>query len=551
MSDEIRAVDCPSCGAPLTLTDEGQRTFECEFCGATLEDQRTRKQVVRGQRPTIVIRSAGISSPPLVISLEPAKSAKRAVSLIGCAIVALILLIAAVAVVGSGLLASGEKDLIVPAPFDTVRVYSFGPTRLLPAGADREAGPDVVGVTRNSDDTERLVYVDFEPGATLRWQSEPLGEGAAYVFNPVVADQSSVYLAYETTLAAYDRQDGTNAWQALLSDEIANICQDCLQVFDDHLVALTADGVLHGIDAATGEPIWSVRLSATPRQLMNLGGRPAVLDENDDRVGINVYEPAAGTLLQRIEPECPNEVFADRPQTPRIYDSVLVAGDGGSFFVAMGDYRPGCILKWDASALTLIWQATMPADTVRSLDREPYLLTDRALTISDGHKLFEVNLSDGSGRELFSDEDHDLAPLAAGDGMLLVLAERTRGSRQYALWGIDSATGTKRWGFTPAAEEMDDGTSDVAYSGGLWSVAVTAGQVLVLEAFSDPNTVNFTTLNLADGAQSGQSAYAFGDDGSSYWIQVLGWNSGRVTLVLDGRLRTLDYTTGQEIGVWP
>ena len=433
---------------------------------------------------------------------------------------------------------------------DAPRVYNFGLARMLPAGDDSQ--PDIVGVTRNSDDTERMVYVDFDVDPYLRWQSEPLGEGADYVFNRVAANGSFVYLAYETTLAAFDRQDGTIVWQAALSDEIQNICKDCLQVFGDRVVALTADGVLNGINAQNGELAWSVRLTATPRQLLNLAGKAGVLDEEGNVVGINVYEAATGALMGRIVPQCPNEIFPEHPQTLRIYDPLLVSSDGQNLYVPISDFEPGCIQNWDADTLTQVWQATTPRDVIRALDREPYLLTAEALYTSDDHNLFVVDLGDGTFREVFSDEDHNLVPLAAQHGILVVLAERTRGTRQYSLWGIDSATASKRWQFDPEAKDLyDQEGSNVIHSDGAWSAGVTLDKVVVLQAFAEPSYITFTALNLADGAQTGSNKFALQDDGFAYWIQVLGWGRDRVYLETDGRLRVMDFVAATEIASWP
>ena len=38
MNDRIRAIDCPSCGAPLEIPPKHKRLFLCNFCGTTLLD---------------------------------------------------------------------------------------------------------------------------------------------------------------------------------------------------------------------------------------------------------------------------------------------------------------------------------------------------------------------------------------------------------------------------------------------------------------------------------------------------------------------------------
>jgi outer membrane protein assembly factor BamB len=550
MTDQVRALDCPSCGAPLEMPRERQRFFQCEFCGDTLEDQTTPQERAAGQYPRIIIHTALAET----LAPEISKGVKRATRTVGCVALGLVLLCVGIALAATGALTTvelpdGELSLS-ERPNDGPRVYNFGLTRMLPADDDTQA--DVVGVTRNSDDTRRMVYVDFDAEQPLRWQSEALGEGADYVYNHVVADSSSVYMAYETTLAAFDRQDGTIAWQAALSDEIRNICQDCLQVFGGRVLALTADGVLSGIDAQTGDLAWSARLSDTPRQLLNLAGQAGVLDEDDNGMGISVYQAESGDLAGRIVPQCPNEVFSNHPQMLRIYDPLLVADDGKNLYVPIGDYEPGCIQNWDAESLTLTWQASVPRDVVQSLDRNPYLLTSEALYTSDGHNLFVVSLQDGAFERLFSDEDHNLFPLAVQDGRLLVLAERTRGTQQHALWGIDIGDGAKRWQFDPDAQDLyDEGGSNVVHSNGMWSAGMAQDEVVVLQAFSDPSFVTFTLLNLTDGVQTGSSKFEIQDASSSYWIAVLGWRRDQVYLEMDSRLRVMDFATATDIAVWP
>ena len=73
MSESIRAVDCPSCGAPITIPDDGKRFFPCKFCGTTLEDQTTTKERETGQYPKVVIHTES-SVRPSKVSVAPAVS---------------------------------------------------------------------------------------------------------------------------------------------------------------------------------------------------------------------------------------------------------------------------------------------------------------------------------------------------------------------------------------------------------------------------------------------------------------------------------------------
>ncbi len=61
MSDHIRAIDCPSCGAPLEMPKEHQRLFQCNFCGTTLEDLSPPQEQKTRQKPKVVVHSTSVS----------------------------------------------------------------------------------------------------------------------------------------------------------------------------------------------------------------------------------------------------------------------------------------------------------------------------------------------------------------------------------------------------------------------------------------------------------------------------------------------------------
>lgn len=548
MTDRIRAVDCPSCGAPLELSPDHKRLFQCQFCGTTLEDLSTPKEQETGQQPKVVIRSTSTSRTYTTTKADTATTSSASP---GCWIAAVSIGIILIGIVASFALSGDVRvgSISLNEEINALKIYSFGPTRLLPS--DNDTQPDVVGVTSNSDDTDRMIYVDFDAETQLRWRSEPLGEGATYTFNKIVADDSAIYMAYETTLVAFDRSDGSIIWQKEISDEVSNICQDCLQIFDDSVVALTADGILTGFEAQTGEEIWSARLNETPRQLLNLSGKASVLDKEEDIVGINIYASDTGALLQRIVPQCPNEVFSNYPQTLNIYDPVLISKDGKSLYVPISDYDPGCLQKWDSASLTKSWEASIPLDVLNNFNWEPYLLTDEYLFLSDGHNMFAVSLLGGSYQTVFSDEDHNLGPLTEKNNTLLTQAERTRGTRQYYLWGLGITTQSKAWEFLPTAEDIFDENSFVVYEEGTWGVSPTTEDPVVMEAYAEPGVITFSVLDPANGDSISQNSLNVNDDDFSYWMQIIGWDGDHVYLVTDNRLWWVDALTGTELGTWP
>jgi hypothetical protein len=548
MTDRIRAVDCPSCGAPLELPPEHKRLFQCQFCGTTLEDLSTPKEQETGQQPKVIIYP---NAPQRTYKTTKAETATTNSSNPGCWIAAISVGIVVIGLVSSFLISGDLRigNFSLADEISAARIYSFGLTRLLPS--DNDTQPDIVGVTYNSDETYRMVYVDFDADSYLRWQSEPLGDGANYTYNHVITSPSAIFMAYETTLVALDRADGTIIWQQEIGDEVSNICEGCLQVFDGWVVALTADGILTGFKAQTGETAWSERLNETTRQLVNLSGKVGVLDEEEDQVGINLYAPDTGIRLQRIVPQCPNQTFPDSPQTLGIYDPILLSNDGEHLYIPISSYDPGCFQKWETASMAMNWEASIPRDILDNFTWEPYNLTERHLFLSDGHNLFGISLQDGSYQTIYSDEDYNLVALNEQNGIVFTQAERTRGTSQYSLWGLRLASQTKQWDFDPTAEDIFDETSSVIYEEGAWSANTSTEPLIVLEAFAEPGVLTYSVLNLTDGNTTSQTSLEISDDESSYWMQVIGWQDEQVYLALDGRLWWIDGLTGTELASWP
>ena len=76
MKESVRAIHCPSCGAPISLPKDGHRIFACQFCGTTLEDQTTPIERQTGSYPRLVIQETiGVPTPARPVqpaSLSPA-----------------------------------------------------------------------------------------------------------------------------------------------------------------------------------------------------------------------------------------------------------------------------------------------------------------------------------------------------------------------------------------------------------------------------------------------------------------------------------------------
>lgn len=456
--------------------------------------------------------------------------------------------------------AEAPPDIIVTATPDLAATVSTiarppapdrRPTRRLIAGAvvplldSDSATPDLLLRSRNLDrSTITLVYLDStrrEP----RWESQPLSDDGYLAL--VVPGGDQVYVADQTSLLALRRSDGSLAWQVQLSDTIQNICRDCLQVFDSAVVALTQDGVLSSFAVQTGEQLWSLRLKGTPRQLLAIGDQVAVLDLVDsERPGegatLNLFNPLDGSLLRSIEPICPDpdQFFPDT--RIGIYDPIFINPTDQSLFLIFGTIN-NCAQRIEPASAELVWRTSITDDLPILRDDDPLLFSAEATYLASGGTLLAFANSDGSLSQVISSSDYELAPLALRDGVLLVEAQRTRGSRRVELWGIDLASGTQRWQYQLQAADRI-----VEPSGfGDWAVYPGPTGFAVIQQLADPDRVQVTILNIQDGSVASENqlpSTSFGRIDGILADERVAWISYDVLYVLD-------LQSGAPMYAWP
>ncbi|MBU0491335.1 MAG: PQQ-binding-like beta-propeller repeat protein [Chloroflexi bacterium] len=417
-SNPVRAIRCPSCGASVEMIGDQAK---CAYCGTTLERSRP-----LGRERVVIVQ------PPAPTS-APATTGSAAGGLVTMLVI--MGLIVGVVLVGMWL---SESRIGRPS---SDHVMNWLPI-LLPT--DYPGVADLVLVTRdlNADDNN-LVLVDGVTRA-LRWRKS-LGQDS---YSPtVIVDGERLYLSNEARLYALDLATGRTIWEAVPADVLPSPQQDCLQVFGDRVVVLTKDGTAQAFDADTGKPAWSVRLSQTPRQLLNVAGQPAVLDQPEDARGASllILNLLDGSVDRQITPVCRAQ---DHPwdQTATIYSPMLVDNTRGVLYVLLG-HGPLCVQCITVATGDVAWTATI-AD-LNAVWTTDLVLVDDALYITggtSGHTLDAVDLDQGTARRLADEPDYALTVLAARpQGPALVHAERTRGSTRDELWALDPATGDWRW----------------------------------------------------------------------------------------------------------
>lgn len=570
MSDRFQIVKCPSCGAPLDLKPGHERSFKCAFCGTTLQDQTSKEEEETGIFPKLIIQTSTYSPPPVITYSTGDASGSGVGRAVGC-LVAIIVLATVIPVVIGVLGAAGitlgsifaviqgEKGLeelmsngpqsILPIGPD---IYSFGAATLLPS--DNDSQTDYIGVASLSDNTQRLLYIDLDAETPQRWQSEPLGDDASYIYNFFAANNSFVYFTVKTKLYAFNRMDGKTVWQTTLPDEVTNICEDCLRVTGQRVIALTADGTLQAYDAQTGQPVWNVKLNEQPRQLLILGGNPAVKDDRDEHISLFVYNALDGALLHTIQPQCVNNFSQDDPQEPYIYDPMWPAADGQSVIFGFGTYDPYCVQQWNGVTGTMAWEALITDESGSAIRPEDEILvTDSGLYLPAYQELWFVNTTDGTYQRLLRNEDYDLTPLGVVQDTLIVNAYRRVGTARNEIWAL-GPDGTVKWSFVPTTEDrMDNLQSEVAYQEGLWTPIVGEDAVYILTAYSEPKRIGFEKINLQDGTSGGQKILNIPSDFDvgSVWFSVMGTDHPNVWVVMTDIVAVFNYQTAEQVGRWP
>jgi len=558
----METFNCPSCHASLDLPENlTQPIVKCPYCSTTVIVPEELRPVGQSQSPRyeqgmseiLSLLSQGNKLEAIKIyrelydvSLKDAKDAVEALQMSmvgsypvsgggsGCAAVWVGL---AVLVIGLGALAyfllqpSASSVSTVSEAVSVLNegitsqvstVVLNGPELLLPVGDGALA--DVIYTSR--DYSEEAMWVNMLAGADGKvvWQSEPLNDelGNQLLF----ADGQRIYYISESKLMALDRANGRTAWQTTLSDRLPYTCGDCLLSFGDWLVVQTLDNKLHGLDAATGQEAWVVDLPTSSSGQMRVGEWTAVLADNPDSgTGLHLYDPATGSLAQRIEPRCDHPTFD--PQEPSFTDPVLVDEADQSVYFLFGFFDPLCLQKWDYVANTQTWN-TFTEEDLPPTDAAFAQDANRLYFNTSSHQIFAIAKSDGAATPLAQDDGYTLVPQSTLNNVLLVKAIRTVGSSREELWGVDAVTGGILWKFVPQAEEqMPPASLNVVHDtdAGYWMAQPTLSGVLFLQARSDPPRLVVETLGLQDGASSGQKEIPLNVSvESSYWFSLLGWD---------------------------
>ena len=155
----------------------------------------------------------------------------------------------------------------------------------------------------------------------------------------------------------------------------------------------------------------------------------------------------------------------------------------------------------------------------------------------------QASVSDGTGagsvRTLIEDKEYNLRPLARRDNVLIVLAAPTWDSQRQELWGLDVASGTRRWQQSLKAHDLRNGSSS-----GDWDWQLTPNGLVVVQVLRDDARLIVETLDPQSGASSAKQETQLTDLHMPSLYQPM-WTDDTVYLKLDNQIYAIDLATGK------
>lgn len=446
------------------------------------------------------------------------------------------------------------------------------PVTVLSEGGDGEGAALLILNMKigQSDGTPVMLSSTYEENGRRQvlWEREvETAESSSDV--KLAFDNSHVYVNIDTTLQAWRQADGTLAWEASLSDRINSGCDTCMHVAGEKVIVLTTDRVLYGVDTATGEIAWRVRMNQEHPTTAQEGARPfhvigntiAIMDETvagePGTIALQLYDIGSGEVANSLAPICsdPGEFFPDSGlymSSPTLIDE----SEGQAYFIFGSNvFHSPCVQRWDIASGEIVWQERLPEDvnpvesTTGLLTGEPgrdlflrgeenLYFTARGPEIENG--IFSINLENGRNHLLVEVQDYALAPLLAQDNVLIVRARRTRGTEWEEIWAVDTGTGERRW----QHRLQGMGLMGVDSSRGEWLFHPYRQDLVILEMRED--NVQVEALDIESGEILHQTTTPTEDN----YLGAATWTHDTAYLAMYN-LYTLDLQTGELARNWP
>ncbi len=552
--------ECENCGAQLPAPDEhGNRT--CSFCHSVFSPPAPVAPATPPQM-NLVINAPGYSAPMfsatpgVVPDFDPVNPPKKGRGC-GCftSLLVLAIILAAVGVpLYFGLHSAGVNfgNFNITSPFE--QGYTYGaPMMVLPGEPSAPPSFITTGSQYASGGTQYKVLRYNGKDSKPVWASPSIGDGT--IDQTMANDGKNVYVTAKAKVYAFKLSDGTQAWQAALSDDVSSYgCDSCLIVMGDHVIVRSTDETLQAYDAATGAPAWSHRLASASAKVVHTAKSLIVVDGDSGKEVPNIVDPATGTAGASIDATCSKTSDASYVEHAGSSAVYRPTPDGASLLIIFGS-SPGCIQSWNPVTGAAEWSVVIDGSTSFDNSTMSLLDTPSGLVVSDSRTIGIIGPEHTEYRVLGQDKDLNYYALGYSGTDLIAEVKSTRGTTKTSIMAIDIPTGAEKWtvafGKSVPVDAPTSSSSYNASSDGSYTAQVVDAKVYVLtmtEGRSYDHKLSVDSIDIATGTPGARVTM---DANSHDLIPAFGppqWSGTKVvTRVGDDTIQIIDTATAQRV----
>ncbi len=392
---EIKALKCQSCGAPLEA-EEGQTMVRCPFCGTLNmikhEPGETEITIDLEEITKTTLEEIKKVTPP-----TPPSAGSKAISPLMLAVILI-----------------GSIGAVIAAIVIPIVSKIRGPVYSLLQAETRDG--KMVAILYG-DSKYHLGRVNPKTGRLI-WRKET---GKDYSVRRIAVGDDRVYTSSDDgSVRCYDLKKGDLLWE---KNPGAIVYQDRNFVpLGDGLCFLGNDDTLRFFDAEGNQ---TLHIYYNSWRTLTLQG---------DRIYIST-----DTLVMAINPESGKLAFA----TDVGFDTRYTRSGESGIYALGNDYYTNktCVVRLDPRTGSVLWKSSY--SEIYAYDS--LLVTGKALFLLADDTLLSVNPGNGQRLGKFYQEGWEPSRIMAGDEILYIVLERTRGVSAYRLLARDPGSLASKW----------------------------------------------------------------------------------------------------------
>lgn len=534
--------NCPNCGSSISMQGDAGT---CAYCGTAVERPRTAGRVSSGTTSWSVAPTSYPTGTPyrprrgvhplLTLLLMVVTGVSGFVFGLALAPSASLRLSPPSSLVGATSIAAPIQPLLKTAA--AIASVDGGSVTEIAAALPRDGkGSDLIAYVYHSGSGDSRYTLALIDGGTHapRWQSQMLSK-EAYQGLVAVGDDR-LYFTDKDQLFALNLRDGSQLWQAGLTVEPSSGCVGCLRALAGQVAVLEKDGSLQAFGGEDGKLTWGTRLAKRPNRLQVAGDRLVIVVEQDqpEHTTISFLDPRTGKPALELEPICPPSPDINHEERPDSNSPMLFSADGKTMFIGYGFFAQ-CAQAWDLTTGKVRWETPLE----RELSFGSWAVqADGSIFGGDGKQLWALDTTTGKTRTLLTEKEYQLKPLALAGKTLIAVAAPDWDSQRQELWGLDSATGERRWQIKLQAHDLLEGSSS-----GDWQARLTPAGLLVVQALADEPRLAVDVYNTTTGASLLHQESPLGNIGTPSLYGAV-WGEDMAWFRIGGDMYAIDLANG-------